>query len=217
MTITKYGLDVFIKSLMLLFIVGCLSWYGIGHDIVRYSIVSVIIVIICLVINFFRDPDRTTPNDERSVISPADGKIVIIKDVVDNEYLKGDAIQVSIFMSPLNVHVNRFPITGTVEFFQHVQGEYIVAFDEKSSERNERTLIGVQDEGYKVLFKQIAGAVARRIVAPISVGQKAVRGERFGMIKFGSRVDVLMPRSSHINVQLNDRVVAGETIIATYS
>jgi len=202
---------------MLLFIVGCLSWYGIGHDIVRYSIVSVIIVIICLVINFFRDPDRTTPNDERSVISPADGKIVIIKDVVDNEYLKGDAIQVSIFMSPLNVHVNRFPITGTVEFFQHVQGEYIVAFDEKSSERNERTLIGVQDEGYKVLFKQIAGAVARRIVAPISVGQKAVRGERFGMIKFGSRVDVLMPRSSHINVQLNDRVVAGETIIATYS
>jgi len=133
----------------------------------------------------------------------------------EDEYLRSEAVQVSIFMSPLNVHVNRFPISGTVGLFKHIEGKYLVAFHEKSSEENERTVIGVERDGRKILFKQIAGAVARRIVAPVAQGQLAVRGERFGMIKFGSRVDVVVPRGSVIRVSLNDRVVAGETIIAS--
>lgn len=170
-----------------------------------------------LVINFFRDPERVVPSGGNMVLSPADGKVVVIKELFEEEYLRAEAIQVSIFMSPLNVHVNRFPISGTVELFRHIEGKYLVAFHEKSSTLNERTHIGVRQKGYRILFKQIAGAVARRIVSPVTVGQTAVRGERFGMIKFGSRVDVIMPKHSVLSVQLNDRVVAGETILASYS
>jgi phosphatidylserine decarboxylase len=165
-------------------------------------------------LNFFRDPERITPTGDNIVVSPADGKVVLIKEVFEPEYLKQDALQISIFMSPLDVHVNRFPISGKVGYFRYIQGEYVAAFEDKSSERNERTHIGVEENGFKILFKQIAGAVARRIVAPISIGQEAQRGKRFGMIKFGSRVDVLMPTNVHIQVKLNDRVRAGETVLA---
>src|SRR5204862_405833 len=133
------------------------------------------------------------------------------------EFLAQDAVQVSIFMSPLDVHVNRFPISGTVRYFRHLQGDHLVAFHEKSSERNERTLIGIEQGSYKLMFRQIAGAVARRIVAPLEVGQAATAGERFGMIRFGSRVDVLLPKETKVKVRLQDRVVAGETILAEYS
>jgi phosphatidylserine decarboxylase len=170
-----------------------------------------------LVINFFRDPHRTTPNEKYIVVSPADGKVVLIQDVAEPEYVRQDAVQVSIFMSPLDVHVNRWPISGTVEYFKHVEGTFTAAYHDKASESNERTLIGVQENGYRLLFKQIAGAVARRIVADVSVGQHIVRGERFGMIRFGSRVDVIMPKHTAVNVKLHDRVVAGETVLAIYS
>jgi phosphatidylserine decarboxylase len=156
------------------------------------------------------------PDEKKAVISPADGKIVLIKELFEPEFHKADAVQVSIFMSPLNVHVNRFPITGTVEYFKHIHGEYLVAFDDKSSDRNERTLIGVNDNGWKVLFKQIAGTVARRIIADLTVGQPATAGEKFGMIRFGSRVDVIMPKGTQVLVAIGQHVVAGETIIARY-
>ena len=203
---------------MVILAAGVMSAYMfMNNEIARSGVLFLALIAAGGVLNFFRDPERTSPRDENIVVSPADGKVVLIKERFETEYLQQDAVQVSIFMSPLDVHVNRFPVTGTVEYFKHIQGDYLVAFDEKSSERNERTLIGVESNGYKVLFKQIAGAVARRIVAPVTVGQRAVLGERFGMIKFGSRVDVVMPRLTEVTVKLHDRVLAGETILAKYS
>ncbi|MBI3364982.1 MAG: phosphatidylserine decarboxylase family protein [Ignavibacteriae bacterium] len=185
-------------------------------DVVRYTIIGIAGVFLLVVLNFFRDPERKTPSGENHVISPADGRIVFIKDVYESRYLKQDAIQVSIFMSPLDVHVNRFPVSGTVGYVEHISGVFVAAFEEKCADVNERMLIGVEHKnGSKILFKQVAGAVARRIVANVAVGQPARIGERFGMIKFGSRVDVLMPRGSQMHVGLHDRVTAGESILAT--
>ena len=217
MLLTKYGVDIVAKSMVTLLAAGLLVGLFVGNEYLRYTGLLIVVVLAGLILNFFRDPERSTPAEDHIVVSPADGKVVMIREVREQEYLKADAVQVSIFMSPLDVHVNRFPISGTVEYFRHIRGEYLVAFDDKSSERNERTLIGVQNNGFKVLFRQIAGAVARRIVAPISVGQAAVCGERFGMIKFGSRVDVIMPSKTQIAIRLHDRVVAGETVLARYA
>ncbi len=216
MTISNYGLDVVLKYCVAAVLIIVYTVLFIHTGAIRYSILCVVGIVTIFVLNFFRDPYRMPPEGDRIIISPADGKVVLIRDVVEQEYLKSDAVQVSIFMSPIDVHVNRFPISGIVGYFKYIPGEYIVAFDEKSSLRNERTHIGVDNNGFKILFKQIAGTVARRIVADITVGQTAKAGERFGMIKFGSRVDLIMPKRSHVCVQLNDRVVAGETVIAEY-
>jgi phosphatidylserine decarboxylase len=142
---------------------------------------------------------------------------VLVKEVREDEFLKGEGVQVSIFMSPLNVHVNRFPISGKVGYFQHIPGEFLVAFDDKSSLRNERTQIGVENGKTRVFFKQVAGFVARRIVAELKVGDPAVAGERFGMIKFGSRVDVIVPKGSEVKVKVGDKTMAGETVLAVVS
>ena len=202
-------------GLAVIIVACCLA--VIHQELLRDIVLVIAGLLTIFVFNFFRDPRRTPPERENIVISPADGKIVLIKDLVESEFLKSEAVQVSIFMSPLNVHVNRFPISGIVKYFRYIPGDYTVAFEEKSSERNERTHIGVEGNGYKVLFKQIAGAVARRIVAEVTVGQKVILGERFGMIKFGSRVDVIMPKKSQVNVRLGEKVRAGETILAIYS
>jgi len=214
--ITKYGIDVVVRYFFLATLLAIFAGMVIRIEALRYMTFGFIGVAMLLVLNFFRDPERTIPNDIRdAVLSPADGRIVLIQEVFEPEYLKEDAVQVSIFMSPLDVHVNRFPISGRIELARHVEGEFIAAFDEKSSERNERMHIGMRrDDGYKLLFKQIAGAVARRIVADVAVGQDSTIGTRFGMIKFGSRVDVIMPRQTTVSVKLHDRVVAGETILA---
>lgn len=215
--ITKYGYDVFF-TITTVVIIGCLlSWYLIELKPLKYSIIGVLLAFFLFTLNFFRDPDRIAPQGENLVISPADGKVVVVKDVFEDEFLKSDAIQVSIFMSPLNVHVNRYPINGKVAYFKHIPGEYLVAYEEKSSLRNERTHIGVENGKHRVFFKQIAGFVARRIVAPIRVGDEAVAGERFGMIKFGSRVDVFVPRNAEIKVKVGDTTAAGETVIAVVS
>ena len=217
MLVSKYGVDVVLKFIVVALVVIAGTLVCIGSDVIRYSVFSVVAIAAAFVLNFFRDPERVTPGEKNIVVSPADGKVVLIKELFEPEYLCANAVQVSIFMSPLNVHVNRFPISGTVGYFKYIPGEYLVAFEDKSSEKNERTHIGVEGNGYKVLFKQIAGAVARRIVSDIKEGQAATIGERFGMIKFGSRVDVIMRKSSEIKVKVNDHVVAGETVLATYS
>ncbi len=210
-------MDVVLKFFGFAAVVLTLSFLFIHQEIILTIIVVLVSVLAIFVINFFRDPERTTPNQSNIVVSPADGKIVLINQVFEPEFLKDDAIQVSVFMSPLNVHVNRFPISGIIKFFRYIEGDYIVAFEDKSSEVNERTHIGIEHDGYKVLFKQIAGAVARRIVAPIAVGQQADIGKRFGMIKFGSRVDVIMPKNSHVIVKVGQIARAGETILATFA
>ena len=212
--ITKYGYDL-VGVISLLVLVGsALSWYFIELKILKFSLIGILVLCLIFTLNFFRDPERRPPSGDDLVLSPADGEVVVIMELSSEEYVQGDAVQVSIFMSPLNVHVNRYPITGRVSYYKYFPGEFLVAFDDKSSLRNERTHIGVENGRTKVLFKQIAGFVARRIIANVQVGDSSVAGERFGMIRFGSRVDMIMPRSVAVQVKLGDKTVAGETVIA---
>lgn len=212
--ITRYGYDV-VGVVVALCLAGILaSWFLIDGRLLKSVLIGVALFLLLFTLYFFRDPERTTPQGDGLVISPADGTVVLIQTVREDEYLGGEAVQISIFMSPLNVHVNRWPVDGTVRFFRHVPGEYIVAMDEKSSVRNERTLIGVEHAHGRLLFKQIAGFIARRIVAPVTVGDRAVAGERFGMIRFGSRLDVLLEPGAKVAVKIGDRTVAGETVLA---
>jgi phosphatidylserine decarboxylase len=213
---TRYGLDVLVTYALIAAIVVTITIVAVHSDVVRISLFVLIGIVTLLVLNFFRDPSRRTPDGERIVVSPCDGRVVLIRQVFEPEFLQRDAVQVSVFMSPLDVHVNRIPISGVVKLVRHVPGEFLAAFDDKSSERNERMHIGIENPETKILFKQIAGAVARRIVAELTPGMSVTIGERFGMIKFGSRVDILMPAGTDVRVGLNDRVIAGETILAMY-
>ena len=215
--ISRYGYDVVLKFIILAFIIIGSTFTFTNSLIFQYTVVFVMGIAAIFVLYFFRDPDRTLPPGEYLVVSPADGKIVLIKELYESEYLNAEAVQVSIFMSPLNVHVNRFPISGHVEYFKHIPGKFTVAYHDKSSDVNERTLIGIENSGYKILFKQVAGTIARRIVADIKLGQQVTMGKRLGMIKFGSRVDVIMPKNTTISVKLDDRVKAGESVLATYT
>ncbi|MCB0717291.1 MAG: phosphatidylserine decarboxylase family protein [Bacteroidetes bacterium] len=165
---------------------------------------------------FFRDPARTAPEGaSKLLLAPADGKVIIVDEIEEEPlYLKSPAKQVSIFLSPLNVHVNRSPATGVIEYDEYVAGQYLVAWHPKSSELNERSQLGLLHEsGRRILFKQIAGAVARRVVYHVTVGDSLEAGERFGIVRFGSRMDILVPTDVVLSVQPGDRVVAGETVI----
>jgi phosphatidylserine decarboxylase len=167
------------------------------------------------VVNFFRNPDRNTVANPTQVVAPADGEVVIIKKVFEKEYLKKECIQVSIFMSPLNVHVNRYPITGEVTYTKYHPGKYLFAWLPKSSELNERTTVVVKHEnGEEILFRQIAGAMARRIVLYSKEKDRAVAGEDYGFIKFGSRVDMFLPLDTKILAKIGDKPMGGESIIA---
>ncbi len=174
-------------------------------------------VIICFTLWFFRDPNRTIPaealSDESVLLAPADGKIVEVTPVREENFLHSDAVQISIFLSPLDVHVNRSPVTGTVGFYKYMPGDYLVAWHPKSSELNEQSRIGVQTKFGKVLFKQITGYLARRIVCEVREGDTLRSGDKIGMMKFGSRMDIIVPTSSQITVKIGDVVVGGETIL----
>ena len=168
-----------------------------------------------LVLQFFRNPKRETPINENHLIAPVDGKIVIIKEVYEKEYFKDLRIQVSIFMSPLNVHVTRYAISGKVKFSKYHPGKYLVAWHPKSSELNERTTIVIENKTFgEVLYRQIAGAVARRIVNYAEEGIQVIQGEDAGFIKFGSRVDLFLPLNTTISVKVNDVVKGGVQTIA---
>lgn len=164
---------------------------------------------------FFRDPPRTPPaGAEHLLLAPADGKVVEIVEETDSLYVKGSVRRISIFLSPLNVHVNRAPAAGVIEFDQYVAGDYLVAWHPKASEKNERSQLGLRHpSGTPILFKQIAGAVARRIVYHVGVGDSLDAGERFGIVKFGSRMDILVPPHVPVSARVGDRVVAGETVL----
>ena len=172
--------------------------------------------ILVLILQFFRNPQRNTKINKGHILSPVDGKIVIIKKVFENEFFKDERIQVSIFMSPIDVHVTRYPICGKVIFSKYHPGEYLVAWHPKSSEKNERTTIVLETDNFgNVLYRQIAGALARRIVNYANINNLVTQGEDAGFIKFGSRVDIFLPVNCKINVELNEKVRGGETIIAT--
>lgn len=212
--ITRYGYDVFFTIAVICFAAIVGAFFLIELFFLKFFIIVVAFVFFLFALNFFRDPDRKIPQGKNLVLSPADGTIVVIKDASENEYLKSDAIQISIFMSPLNVHVNRLPVSGKVEYYRYVKGKYFAAFEDKASLNNEQTHIGINAGAYKIFFKQIAGFIARRIVCAAKVGDSVIAGDRFGMIKFGSRVDVFVPKNSDIKVSLNEKTVAGETVLA---
>ena len=168
-----------------------------------------------LVLQFFRNPKRETPINENHLIAPVDGKVVIIQEVFEKEYFKDQRLQVSIFMSPLNVHVTRYTMSGTVKFSKYHPGKYLVAWHPKSSELNERTTIVLENESFgEILYRQIAGAVARRIVNYAEVGDSVVQGEDAGFIKFGSRVDLFLPLGTPLDIALKDIVKGGVQTIA---
>ncbi|MDP3147672.1 MAG: phosphatidylserine decarboxylase family protein [Ignavibacteria bacterium] len=210
--ITKYGYSTISVVVAFCLVLVIVSFFI--HSLpVRIILTAVIIFLLVFTLNFFRDPERITPDGENLVISPADGTVLFIKDVMEEKFLKGKAKQISIFMSPLNVHVNRIPISGKVEYLQYHKGEYLVAYDDKASEKNERNEIGITGKIGKVLYTQIAGFVARRIVSELKLGDEVEVGKRFGMIKFGSRVDVIVPDTFTTSLKKGDKVSAGETIL----
>jgi phosphatidylserine decarboxylase len=169
------------------------------------------------VINFFRDPERSIPTREGIIVSPGDGKVLAVSEVEENSFLRSRAHKISIFLSVFDVHVNRIPMSGRIEYFDYVRGEFKQAFRPEASLVNEHTVIGIQNGNAKVVFKQIAGILARRIVCNIREGNSVRMGERFGMIKFGSRIDVLVPLDAEIRVELNQKVKGGESILAELS
>jgi len=173
--------------------------------------------LLLFLVSFFRIPNRLLTNGEKQVIAPADGKVVVIEETTDPEYFKDKRLQVSIFMSPANVHVNRNPINGEVVYNQYHKGKYLVAWHPKSSTENERHSVVLRKGSKEILVKQIAGALAKRIVNYLQVGQQVKQTDEMGFIKFGSRVDMLLPLGTTVNVQLNQMVQGGVTVIATLS
>jgi phosphatidylserine decarboxylase len=175
----------------------------------------VTLAFVLFIVSFFRIPNRTLTINDGQIICPADGKVVVIEETVDEEYFKGKRLQVSVFMSPLNVHVNRNPISGDVVYNQYHKGKYLVAWNPKSSTENERHSVVIKKGNTEILVKQIAGAVAKRIVNYLEVGTKVKQTEEFGFIKFGSRVDLLLPVGTVLNVKINDVVQGGVTVIGS--
>jgi len=214
--ITKYGFNTFLfcTSGSILLFLGSIF---IQNGWIKYPLIFVSVIFFIFCLYFFRDPDRVSPGADNVILSPADGEIVVIKDVDEDQFLGERARQVSIFMSPLDVHVNRIPISGKIDFLKYVEGEYLVAFHDKADKRNERTEIGIASAYGKVFFTQIAGFIARRIVCDLKTGDNVTKGNRFGMIKFGSRSDVIVPKNWKLKVKVGDKVTAGETILFEWS
>lgn len=209
---TKYGYTTIGVVAVIAFILVSVSFFTQSNPL-KIILILIAAAILLLTLNFFRDPERKTPSKEGIIITPADGKIIVIKQNISNSFVGENCNQISIFMSPLNVHVNRIPISGKVEHIKYHEGKFIAAFEDKASDNNERMETGIVSDGNKILFTQIAGFLARRIVNDLKVGDNVTIGERFGMIKFGSRVDVFVPEKWKPVVQLNDNVHAGETIL----
>ena len=179
------------------------------------TIEIVVLLLLIIVLQFFRNPVRTVAINDNHIIAPVDGKVVVIEEVFEGEYFKDKRMQVSIFMSPINVHVTRYPVNGLVKFSKYHPGKFLVAWHPKASEENERTTIVVENKVFgEILYRQIAGALAKRIVNYAEEGTQVVQGTDAGFIKFGSRVDLFLPLGTEISVKLNEKAVGGKTIIA---
>ncbi len=211
----KEGHKIIFYTLVILGVINFLSYYFIGDNIFSKSILAISMVFLILILQFFRNPARNTIINDNHVIAPADGKVVVIEEVEETEYFKDKRRQVSIFMSPINVHVNRNPISGIVKYAKYHPGKYLVAWHPKSSTENERTTVVIANSKTEVLFRQIAGALAKRIVYYVKEGQQVEQGSEMGFIKFGSRIDLYLPLDAQINVNLEQKTRGGETIIAT--
>ena len=211
----KEGFKIIINTFLLCATIALASEYLIENFWIQKSLQVASVVIMVLVLQFFRNPKRVTVLNDHHIISPVDGKVVVIEEVFEKEFFKDKRLQVSIFMSPINVHVTRYPISGSVVFSKYHPGKYLVAWHPKSSELNERTTVVVENKTVgQILYRQIAGAVARRIVNYAKVGDKMVQGTDAGFIKFGSRVDVFLPIGTRINVKKDQIVKGGQDCIA---
>jgi phosphatidylserine decarboxylase len=184
----------------------------------RMTVQTIGLIFLILILQFFRNPKRNTQIDDNHIIAPVDGKVVVIEEVYEGEYFKDNRLQVSIFMSPINVHVTRYAINGKINFSKYHPGKYLVAWHPKASTENERTTVVIESRNFgEILYRQIAGALARRIVNYAQEGMMVKQGTDAGFIKFGSRVDLYLPLGTKINVSLNQKAVGGETIIASKS
>ncbi|MBP9186323.1 MAG: phosphatidylserine decarboxylase family protein [Bacteroidia bacterium] len=216
MMLHKEGKATIFITLLVLFALNAgvqylLPLYPIVHSIV----IGISVLFLIIILQFFRNPSFTATLGENLVVSPADGKVVVIEEVEENEYFKGKRLQISVFMSPFNVHVNRNPIAGLVKYFKYHKGLYLVAWHPKSSTENERTTTVIEHKsGVEVLFRQIAGALAKRIVWYVKEGEYVAQTGEMGFIKFGSRVDVFLPVGTKVTVQLNQKVKGGRTVLA---
>ena len=213
--IHKEGFRIIVTTIVILLVLNyTVNCFGIEWLNTTTLITSIIFFF--LILQFFRNPIRKVTASENEVVAPADGKVVVIEEVEETEYFKDKRLQVSIFMSPINVHVNRYPINGKVQYAKYHPGKYLVAWHPKSSNENERTTVVVENDKIAVLFRQIAGALARRIVMYSKENDIAKKGDDFGFIKFGSRVDLFFPLGTKIEVELNQVVKGNKTIIASY-
>ena len=210
----KEGFGIIISS----FVIVSLLIISVDYFEIKFALTIKIflVLVLVLILQFFRNPKININSNENNILSPVDGKIVIIEEVYEPEYFKEKRLQVSVFMSPINVHVTRYPMSGNIIFSKYHPGAYLVAWHPKSSTKNERTTIVLENDSFgKVLYRQIAGALARRIVNYAEVGSLAEQGKDAGFIKFGSRVDLFLPSDTKLNVKLNQVVKGGITIIAT--
>lgn len=219
MTIHKEGYTSLALTVLVIFVLNAFIDYRYA-DItwLRYLAYGVSFVLFITVLQFFRNPRRPFASDDKMIICPADGKVVVIEETVESEYFKDKRLQVSIFMSPVNVHINRNPISGVVKYFKYHPGKYLAAWNPKSSTENERTTVVVEHaSGTPVLFRQIAGALARRIVWYVKEGDVVEQSKEFGFIKFGSRVDLFLPLGTKVNLELNQVVKGGITVLGELS
>jgi phosphatidylserine decarboxylase len=219
MTIHKEGYNTITKIGAGVFILIVLSLQYINPTLpVIHAILSIILVAFWLfIVSFFRIPARNFTYDENAIVSPADGKVVVIEETFDTEYFNEKRLQISVFMSPANVHVNRYPFSGKVLYSKYHKGKYLVAWDPKSSTENERHSIVLQNNKATVLVKQIAGALAKRIVNYAKVEDQAEQNTELGFIKFGSRVDLLLPLDTKVNVKIGDQVKNGISVLASFA
>ena len=235
--IHKEGTPTIILTIIFIAVLNGVIFFVDGNELIKWLGYLLSAFLLIAVLQFFRNPFRKVPLNDNHILSPADGKVVVIEEVFEGEYFRDKRIQISIFMSPVNVHVNRYPISGTISYYKYHPGKYLVAWHPKSSTENERTTVcllpipsslrikteaaqfggqGEGDKGKEILFRQIAGALARRIVFYGKENESVKQGEQCGFIKFGSRVDVLLPIGTKVNVKLNEMVSGGITAIAEF-
>jgi phosphatidylserine decarboxylase len=217
MRIHKEGIIIILVFFLVISSFNLLIYWVIKNTWIQSLLIIASVAFLLMVVWFFRNPDRSVIPNDSLVLSAADGKVVVIEEVMEKEYFKDRRIQVSIFMSPLNVHANRYPISGLVTYYKYHPGKYLVAWHPKSSELNERSTIVIKDShGKMILVRQIAGAVARRIVSYTIEGKQVVQGDELGFIKFGSRVDMFFPVGTKIRVKIGDVVTGNRTVIADW-
>ena len=212
----KEGFKIIRNTTISLLIINGIAWYIFDESNIIKLLTFTSVIVIILILQFFRNPKRDINLNSNHIIAPADGKIVVLEETIEHEYFKDKRIQISIFMSPFNVHVNRYPISGEIKFTKYHPGNFLVAWHPKSSTENERTTIVVENKKIgPILLRQIAGAVAKRIILYAKKGEQCSQGDDMGFIKFGSRVDLFLPLDSKINIKMNDIVKGGKTLIAS--